>query len=390
MKTTMKILPLMLGIMLFFTQCEKEVIETNTAGAMMELKSNEDCSVTQILWAGAGQNDITKGTNVGTVTATIVGNKLYVDYDVTNGWYGVEYHLWVGKAIKDIPRNAAPGLFPFSGSASYSINLTERGFEPGDPIYIAAHAVVTQGEGGIEVLEADLPEDVVFEWTPFNNLSVSYFDNIYIGEDSWLAGDYDGWCADPEEIIGGNPRSGTVYSSYDPKFLDVILTPYAFDRPHNLPLINWIINEDFVGEQSQGGVEYEDQKGNTLYTLGDVQRAMWLLLWDDPNMNVIGGVGPYNDNRVQDIIVMAEAEGVSEDGVYFKPGCDEYLVLVIVQGNVPHKQPVFIKILVPCGDGGEETAWAFGGYTFIGEKIARKWGWIFEMTYSVCEEAEEE
>ncbi len=361
MKTTIKILPLLFGVMLFFTQCEKEVLDKGTAEAMMGLKSSNDCSVTQTLWAGAGQNDINKGTDVGTVTATVVGNTLYVDYDVTEPWYAVEYHLWVGKDIKDIPRNAAPGRFPFSGSASYSLNLDDLGFASGDYIYIAAHAVVAQGD--LETLEAMLPEDVDFSWELFTRLTnpVSYFE-IDVDEPSWLEGIYEGWCADSYVLVGGNPRSGTAYSSYD------VTLPYEFDKPENLPLVNWVINYDFVGKTSSVGGDY---------TLGDVQRAIWFLLWEEVNPNPIGGVGTSSDARVAEIVEMA-----GNYGEEYMPGCGDYLVLVIVQDEVEGEiyQPVVIKYPIPCG--GEETAWAFGDYAFSENNIARKWGWAFDLNCS--------
>jgi hypothetical protein len=131
----------MLGIMLFFTQCEKEVLDTAMTKTEVVLKQNQvDCIVVQTLWAGAGQNDTLKGTNVGSVTANVIGNTLVVEYAVKAPWFLTETHLWVGKNKKDIPRQAAPGRFPFKANLDFesgwiqNVDLASLGIKPGDPI----------------------------------------------------------------------------------------------------------------------------------------------------------------------------------------------------------------------------------------------------------------
>jgi len=357
----------MLGIVLFFTQCEKEAIEKGSVETYMELKSDDACSVTQTLWAGAGQNDTLKGTDVGSVTATVVGNTLVVEYAVEAPWYLTETHLWVGKNKYDVPRNAAPGRFPFKANLDFEsgwsqvVNLASLGINPGDPIYVAAHGVVVNNEAGEPDYDAlDLPIAIDYTWQYFPQLTNprSYFE-ITVTSENWLAGLYEGWCADPAFPAGANPRSGVVFSSYDATIFD------QFEKPENLPLINWIINYDFVGKPSVAG-------GN--FTLGDVQRAMWVLLWIDPNLNPPGGVGPSSAARVAEILEMA-----MENGEDFMPGCGEYLVLFIDQDQ-DNRQNMFIKYPVPCVGGADETVWAYGEYTFNELNIARKWGWVFEVT----------
>ncbi len=365
----MKILPLMLGIMLFFTQCEKEAIDkgSTNAEAIMDLK--DGCTVTQTLWAGAGQNNTANGTDVGTVTATVVGNTLVVEYVVEAPWYLVETHLWVGKEINDIPRQAAPGRFPFKANLDNEsgwtqvVNLASLGINPGDDIYVAAHGVVVNSASGEPDFDAlELPEAIGYTWQFFPDLvdPRSYFE-LTISGDTWLADAdvYEGWCADPRFPAGSNPRTGIVYSSYDALIFDL------FDSPENFPMVNWIINYDFVGKASEAGGDF---------TFGDVQRAIWTLLWENPDLNPPGGVGSSTEARVAEILEMA-----MDNGEGFVPGCGDYLVLVIDQDQ-DNRQNMLFKYPVPCIGGGDETIWAEGEYTFIEENIARKWGWIFEVT----------
>ena len=115
------------------------------------------------LYAGAGQNDISKGTVVGTVSVNYTGGCVNVTYNVTTpGYYLGETHLWVGNdPLPKVSRGwrgpaytDAPGQFPYG---------VDYGFDPADSdtwetewtwsscdsdiefeglIYVAAHGVV--------------------------------------------------------------------------------------------------------------------------------------------------------------------------------------------------------------------------------------------------------
>ena len=364
MKTTMKILPLLFGVMLFFTQCEKEaeIDGSVNAEAFMTLKAGEvECNFAeQILWAGAGRNNTDNGTDVGTVTAEVDGNMLTVVYDVVSPWHGVEYHLWVGNSLGGIPNNAAPGLFPESGSASYLINLDDLGFTQNDPIYIAAHAVVRKG-GGIEGLETLLPATVDF--SVLANDPDSYIE-IDVTSEGILNGTHEAWCIDPLlEINETSYTSVSVYSSYaetptGSDYIDDLLENNASE----LAKINWILNN----------------VGYPTYHSDNVQIAIWQLLgYEGPDEEGEGGdYGVYDD--FDQLVVNAILDLAADQGS-FVPECGMYMGIILYkEGNL---QPIIIPYMVTCGD--EETAWAEGQYNFIDEKIARKWGWIFALTY--CE-----
>ena len=356
MRNTLKILPLMLGIVLFFTQCEKEAIEKGSVETLIELKSDEACSVTQTLWAGAGRNDTLKGTDVGSVTATVVGNTLVVEYAVEAPWYLTETHLWVGKNISDIPRQAAPGRFPFKANLDFEsgwsqvVNLASLGINPGDPIYVAAHGVVVEGFAGLEGLQEALPNMAKFSIQL--DMDVTYLKTT-VSDANILNGEHYSYCINSGTFITpGTIYDALVYSSY--------VLPESFskvDKPGNFPMVNWIINFIEVGDE---------------YSYADVQRAIWELLENNP-VDIANPPLPYDLDKVAEIIAAAEAYQ-NEEGE-FVPECGQYLVIVL--DPIPPVQPVIIWKPISCG--GEETVWAFGDYTFIDNGIARKWGWIFDL-----------
>lgn len=91
------------------------------------------------LYAGAGKNDISKGTLVGDLDVTYDGANVFVSYKARNGFVFDETHLYVGKThITTI----APGQYgnihdlEYTSHDSYSLG----GFS-GEPLYIVAHAV---------------------------------------------------------------------------------------------------------------------------------------------------------------------------------------------------------------------------------------------------------
>ena len=125
----------------------------------------------------------------------------------------------------------------------------------------------------------------------------SYFD-IEITDTS-LIGNYDAYCIDTDRGIN---RDGTltaqVYSSYDPNLPPELIGPGNIEKPENLDLINWILNQNFVGQTAANGA------GD--FTFGDVQRAIWELI-DDTNST--GALGPWTQEKADQIIALAQANG---------------------------------------------------------------------------------
>ncbi|MEJ2051097.1 MAG: DNRLRE domain-containing protein [Calditrichota bacterium] len=106
------------------------------------------------IYAGAGQCDLSKGTQVGVLTVEYDGSTVTATYDLNSGNVLNEVHLYIGSdpipTSKQGKETVAPGQYPYSdsdlnGASSYT--FTEDGFS--GPIYIIAHAVVC-GTGSVD------------------------------------------------------------------------------------------------------------------------------------------------------------------------------------------------------------------------------------------------
>ena len=73
------------------------------------------------LWAGAAQNDTTKGTNVGTLTVWNDTTNVYVNYQMHEGNF-VEVQMWIGSNLTLLP--ATQGHFPYKAENDHSVTFT--------------------------------------------------------------------------------------------------------------------------------------------------------------------------------------------------------------------------------------------------------------------------
>jgi len=91
------------------------------------------------IYAGAGQNDITKGTLVGHLSVEYDGSSVTVTYNMLSGFVLEETHLFVGTTHTT---TIAPGQYGnlHDLSAASSDSFTLSGFS-GQPLFIVAHAV---------------------------------------------------------------------------------------------------------------------------------------------------------------------------------------------------------------------------------------------------------
>ena len=118
-----------------------------------------------------------------------------------------------------------------------------------------------------------------------------------------------GWCIDTAlSITNTQVYTGKVYSSYG-----ALPEGVAPDHPENLDLVNWIINQNYVGRQSPGGYG--------AYTYGDVQRSIWTLL---ENVLIDNELGVWHSDRVNEIVSAALAKG---DG--FVPAAGQKVAVVL-------------------------------------------------------------
>jgi hypothetical protein len=151
-----------------------------------------------------------------------------------------------------------------------------------------------------------------------------------------------------------------VYSSYED------LPEGLVEYTENLDLVNWIINQGYVGQVSPDGYG--------TYTYGDVQRAIWTLIEDN---NSTSGLGAWSQNRVDEIVAAAYASGEG-----FTPGCSDYVAVILqpVDGQqvITIAQVTFASVGVPCNPLFEyETAWG-AGYDFPGKNWATYFGYTVQ------------
>jgi hypothetical protein len=291
-------------------------------------------------------------TEVGAVTVEQDGDDITVTYAIDNdaSWRIVETHLYVDD-VK--PKKHAPGKFPYGDedldttSVSYTIDAGSLD----ETLYLAAHAVVEEVEyieWTVDEVASTLPETVTF--SADHAVGDSYWE-ITVNGTSDLAGVYDGWCIDYDRTLGGGTYTAEVVYSLDD-------LSGLVEYPENFPYVNWIINQGYVGTASPGGYG--------TYTLGDVQKAIWLLIEDSSGSN---GLGSWSWDRVNEILDDADASG--ED---FTPGCMDQVAVVLVpvdsSGTINRQviigQVTFIDIELECDYTvvGEETAWAEGDIDF--------------------------
>jgi hypothetical protein len=319
------------------------------------------------LYAGGGN---AKGRIlVGEVRTWNDGSNLYVKYMVTNSdWCLTLTHLHVATSMEAIPQkngNPIPGKFdlkmPHECVSEYTY-VIPMSFPVGTQLYIAAHAEVCPTTGATSDIESfieTLPEAVSVNFTQPSPDFRSYFRTTIAGG-SILDGIHEGWCADldrgiPDPFIW---FVANVYSIFEE------LPPDVANYPENFDLVNWIIQQDFVGKPSPSG---------GMYTYGDVQRVIWELLEGD--WTNFGCTPIPNAIRAAEIMAAALANGEG-----FVPACNEKMVLVLIPVNEFQEivaQITLIAIPVPCiPTGGCETAWAWG-LDFPGKN------WATYFTYTI-------
>ncbi len=293
-----------------------------------------DYTVTNLI---AGQNTV-----VGTVEVTVVGGYYNITYSVINGWCISETHLDVAESPENFPMtgsgNPKNGHFEYSDSHDCVSSFTYE-VPTSEGEYIAAHAVVNCTSGTIEDFAESLPETLNACTTEKGVDAVDSYFNLTVN-DTALAGDYDAWCVDFESSLQIQCYDANVYSSYE------TLPEGIFENPDNFDLVNWIVNQDFVGEISPG------QGGE--YTFSDVQIAMWEIIENKNCTDTFCAyVGDFDLVRIDEIIEQATANGEG-----FIPECGDLISIVLVP--LEDLQSVIISVPLPCGDECEETAWAEG------------------------------
>lgn len=339
-------------LILAFYSCENSIVEeevsftddtvvdaaTKKQNSKLSFNLEEDCSTNQSLLY-AGQNIL-----VGNVTVSEEAGMYSITYNITNSSYCLaKTHLSVVETPSDFPINGGGnpvnGHFEYSEShdclPSYTYSVpSSKG------TYIAAHAeVVCKVVEDIYDIEADLPDTVELCVTSKGvDEGSSYF--IVDFNDANFSGEYEAWCLDvAKKLEAGDCITAGAFSSYEE------LPSGYVDAPDNLPLINWLINQNLIGATSPSG---------GTYTFGDVQWAIWELI-DNYNCTACSYLGTnWSETKGQELVDLAK-----ENGVEFVPECGEKLAVVLIPSD--DSQPICISLEIECEMGEcEETAWAEG------------------------------
>ncbi|MFN5325523.1 MAG: hypothetical protein ACK5C5_11435 [Bacteroidota bacterium] len=100
---------------------------------------------TMPLYAGAGQCNLSNGTNVGTVTVNYSGSTVTVSYSLTGAFNLDEAHVYVGNNVLPGPTcdwTVAPGQYPVVAENLSGTSYSTTFNNVSGSIYIVAHAVV--------------------------------------------------------------------------------------------------------------------------------------------------------------------------------------------------------------------------------------------------------
>ena len=303
----------------------------------------------------AGQN-----LDVGDVIVNNDGENIYVTYLVLEpGWGMLQTHLHLATSLAGIPQT--PKGNPKIGHFDYQLEhemiqeytyVIPLSWNPGTELFIAAHAVVAYDY--MNAVVANLPSTAqLFLVYPHN---MSYYQSIVEGG-GIINGTYDGWCIEHGNTIIPNqslPYNVNVLSSYE----DISLL-HNIDYPENLDKVNWLLNQNYVGQQSSccGA-----------FTIHDVQEAIWILVEDNPL------IGYGNPQRVEEIINAAFDQGEG-----YVPNCDEFVAVILEPDDNSQISIILVAVadLVDNCDAQLETAWA-AGLPFPGNS----WAMYFMYTVS--------
>jgi len=336
------------------------------------------------IWMGVGNEKA--GTLVGYVRFAHDPDRVIIDLTDADGdgtpdiypYVADEVHIHFAGSYAELPQTNSGN--PIPGHFDYNIPVDPSKSEIVIPIdhfdaFGAIHLTVKK-IGGVEGFTFYLPDDPVtvrFTWPA----PTSYLQMEILSDNAGtLKGVYENWCVNTSINMAhllGQQIPALLYSSYEE------IPDGVVDYPENFPLINYLINHYAVGDV----VELKDANcdpvlvdGNPVseaITIGDIQKAVWTLIDDDPSTN--DGLGPWSQERVNAILCDVEANGEG-----FVPGCDEKIVFLVVPVDqelglqLIIGQPTISSVPVPCADEGG-TAWGDGywGATFKG----KQWGTWF-------------
>lgn len=264
-----------------------------------------------------------RSNEIGEVLVERDGDSLDVTYTVTNSnWSMSATYMHAASTAAGIPTSltGVPDIQSFDHKRKHddvSVYKYDNIDVSGMPyVYVATNANVTQAAKCVvdtAIINASIPTDPVFMVLSLV-AQPSYFEMfVYDLNGNAIYQDYFfGNCVDLDHpIFEGTRYYPYTVSSYS---ADTALLNCMVDKPENLDLVNYIINQDFASSIGAGGTE--------------IQAAIWTLIDDD--IPVSGQVGIVFDQTKVDYIV-AEARAKGE---FYLPECDGYVAVLLDQGCV--------------------------------------------------------
>lgn len=260
---------------------------------------------------------------IGEVLVERDGDSLDVTYTVTNSnWTMSATYVHAAGTAAGIPTNSqgTPDIQNFDHKQKHddvsvykydNIDVTGLTY-----VYVSTNANVTQGskcEVDTAIINASIPTDPVFMVLSLI-AQPSYFEMfVYDFNGNAIYQDYFfGNCVDLENpIFEGTRYFPYAVSSYSS---DDALLECIVDKPENLDLVNYVINQDYTTSLGATGT--------------DIQAAIWTLIDDD--LPVSGQVGITFDQQIVDFIV----DEARVKGEFYLPECDGFVAVLLDQGCV--------------------------------------------------------
>lgn len=301
-------------------------------------------------------------SQIGTVDVTKFGNYVRVAYYVTNAnWTIDRTHLHVAGTKAAIPSdaNGNPLVRNFTHQRKHeaedtviydSINVSAL-----TNVFVSANASVRQAVGcemDVATINASVPSQVYMRLSL--TLSPEYFNMLVydLSGSPIYAGYFAGNCVDLDRpILPGTNYYPYAVSSYSS---DTALLSCIIDKPGNLDIVNYIINQPYASTLNATGKE--------------VQAAIWTIIDDDTPVNGAAGL-TWNQSIVDAIINDAIAKGEG-----YVPRCDEFFAVLLDQGCSSNSTPTVQQSIFWLPTNTVPSA-----QTTIYEQCANAWGSGFKF-----------
>lgn len=261
--------------------------------------------------------------DIGDVFVEKIGDSLDVTFTVTDpNWTMTKTYLHVANSKAGIPviLSGVPDIQNFDHKTDHK-NVSVYKYDNIDvsgmaSVYVSANSNVTQGvKCSIDtaIINASVPNDPVFMSLSQTGNPVYFEMLIYDFGGNPIYYDYFyGNCVDLENpIFEGFYYYPRLISSYS---TDANLLSCIIDKPENLDLVNYVINQDYATSLGATGSE--------------IQAAIWSLCDDDLPQN--GVVGISWDQSIVDFII----SDAFAKGEFYLPECDGYFAILLDQGCV--------------------------------------------------------